>query len=332
MYDFTILILEGQFPTGVSVTRDMLTTAAAIAAKVGCPAPRWRLCSLQGGIVNLQGGFSIATTRLPVREKNDRSVWISAGLGLNTAAQVQERLRDQDAQEMALRVRKHLASGGRVAAACSAVFLLHAAGVLSGKTVTTTWWLGPLLQEMEPSCRVDTDRMVCGDGNVTTSGAAFAQTDLMVHLLRERFGNELVAAISRLLLIDGRVAQQAPFIVPEMMASGDELIARIIRRVEEALPQAPSVQALAAEFCMSERTLARHVQKAIGKTPSALIQSVRFRRARSLLENSRLTIEQVAEAVGYRDATALRKLVRKITGTSPRQNRLPRYQASAEAL
>lgn len=330
MYDFTILILEGQFPTGVSVTRDVLNVAETIAAKVGCPTPRWRLCSLHGGIVNLQGGFSIATTKLPVRERNDRSLWISAGLGLNSAADVHARLQDTDVMEMARRIRKHLDAGGRVAAACSAVFLLHSAGVLTGKTVTTTWWLGPLLQEMEPSCHVDTDRMVCGDGNVTTSGAAFAQTDLMVHLLRERFGNELVSAVSRLLLIDGRAAQQAPFIVPEMMASGDALISRLLQRIEEALPEVPSVEMLAAELCVSERTLARHVQKAIGKTPSALIQSVRFRRARSLLENSRLTIDQVAEAVGYRDATALRKLVRKITGVSPRQNRLPRYLPSEQ--
>lgn len=325
VHDFTVLVLPGQFPTGVSVSRDVLMTAEAVAARVGVPRPRWRICSLEGGVVPLQGGFSIATTRLPRRERNDRSVWITAGLGLNTAADVHRRLQDADVLEMARRIRRHVDGGGRIAAACSAVFLLQAAGLLPGRTVTTTWWLGPLLQEMEPACRVDTDRMVCADGQVVTSGAAFAQTDLMIHLLRERFGSELVTAVSRLLLIDGRVAQQAPFIVPEVLASGDELVTRLARRIEESLPDVPSVQALAAELCMSDRTLGRHVRKATGKSTSALIQSVRFRRARALLENSRMTIEQVAEAVGYRDSTALRKLVRKITGASPRQNRNAPY-------
>lgn len=325
MHDFTILVLPGQFPTGVSVSRDVLMTAEAVSASVGVSRPRWRICSLEGGVVPLQGGFSIATTRLPLRERNDRSVWITAGLGLNTADDVHNRLKDPDILEMARRVRRHIEGGGRIAAACSAVFLLHAADLLKGKAVTTTWWLGPLLQEMEPACRVDTDRMVCADGQVITSGAAFAQTDLMIHLLRERFGSELVTAVSRLLLIDGRVTQQAPFIVPEVLASGDELVSRLTRRIDESLPDVPSVETLAAEFCISDRTLGRHVRKATGKSTSSLIQSVRFRRARALLENSRMTIEQVAEAVGYQDPTALRKLVRKITGASPSQSRNAPY-------
>lgn len=90
--------------------------------------------------------------------------------------------------------------------------------------------------------------------------------------------------------------------------------------MEQSLSEAPFVEALASEFFMSDRTLGRHVRKATGKSTSALIQGVRFRRARALLENSRMTIEQVADAVGYRDPTAFRELVRKITGASPSQN------------
>lgn len=327
MFDFTIIVLEGQFPTGVAITRDVLLTAELIASKIGLARPRWRLCSLDGGNIRLQGGFSIETIALPLNENNDRSVWITSGLGLNQAEDVHRRLQDDDINRMALNIKAHLARGGKVAAACSAVFLLQHAGVLAQRTATTTWWLAPLLQNMEARCKVDADRMVCADGQIITSGAAFAQTDLMMHLLRERFGSELVTQVSRMLLIDGRVAQQAPFIVPELLASGDELVCRIAARIEQSLPNAPSVEQLAAEFCMSERTLARYIHKATGKSTLALIQSVRFRRARMLLENSKLSVEQIAEAVGYRDATALRKLVRKITGASPRQSRLNSYSS-----
>lgn len=329
MYDFTVLVLEGQFPTGVSISRDVLRTAEHMAPSVGVAKPRWRICSLDGGSLRLQGGFSIETVRLPTRERNDRSVWIAAGLGLNNAADVERRMRDEDVSRVAARIRRHIEGGGKVAAACSAVFLLQHTGLLKGRAATTTWWLARLLQEMEPDCRVDADRMVCADGPIITSGAAFAQTDLMMHLLRARFGSELVTAVSRTLLIDGRVARQASFIVPEVLASGDELVCRITARIEKALPRAPSVSKLASELCVTERTLSRHVRKATGKSTSALVQSVRFRRARALLENSRLTIDQIAEKVGYRDATALRRLVRRVTGATPRQSRTLPY---AEAL
>jgi len=49
----------------------------------------------------------------------------------------------------------------------------------------------------------------------------------------------------------------------------------------------------------------------------ALVQAVKLRKARNLLESSRLTVEQVAAAVGYQDATALRRLMKRIAGANP---------------
>lgn len=72
---------------------------------------------------------------------------------------------------------------------------------------------------------------------------------------------------------------------------------------------------------MSERTLSRHVHKATGKGTLALVQSVRWQRARTLLETSRMGVEQVAEAVGYQDATALRRMMRKTAGATPSRYR-----------
>jgi transcriptional regulator GlxA family with amidase domain len=50
---------------------------------------------------------------------------------------------------------------------------------------------------------------------------------------------------------------------------------------------------------------------------NALIRSIRVHRARSLLRTSRMPVEQVALAVGYRDATALRRLMRQAVGATP---------------
>ena len=199
-------------------------------------------------------------------------------------------------------------------------FLLQAAGLLPGRRVTTSWWLAAELQRVEPLCIVDADRMVCADGPLSTAGAAFAQTDLMLHLLRVQFGVALADAVGRILLIDGRQAQ-APFVVPAMLSNGNELVARLVKRIESALPHPPSVQTLAQEFAMSQRTLSRHVKEATGKSTMALVQSVRLNRARMLIESSRMSIDRVAGQVGYEDATALRRLMRKVTGANPSRYR-----------
>jgi transcriptional regulator GlxA family with amidase domain len=200
------------------------------------------------------------------------------------------------------------------------VFLLQAAGLLLKRRVTTTWWLAATLRRLEPGCTVDAGRMVCADGPVSTAGAAFAQTDLMLHLLRVQFGVALADAVGRVLLIDGRHAQ-ASFVLPTMLANGNALVARVVERVESALPTPPSVATLARELAMSERTLSRHVHEATGQSTMALVQSVRLNRARMLIESSRLSVEDVAAEVGYADATALRRLMRKMAGSTPSRYR-----------
>lgn len=320
MHDFTILVLPGAFASSVAATADILGAARSVAARAGVAPPRWRLCSPAGGMVALRSGMHIDTVRLPTRARDDRSTWVVPGLGLDTPEQIRRCLESQDAARAIDGLARHARAGGQVAASCSAVFLLNAAGLLQGRRATTSWWYAALLKRMAPDCTVDVDRMVCADGPVVTAGAAFAQTDLMLHLLRERCGSALTDLVSRLLLIDGRQAQ-APFIVPELLANGNDLVARLAARVEAALPAPPSVSELAREFCMSERTLARHVMKATGKSTQALLQGVRLRRARALLESSRMTVDQVAGAVGYQDATALRRLMKKVAGANPSRYR-----------
>ena len=316
MRDFTVLVLPGAYATSVAVTLDILNAAAALAPRLKTPRPTWRVLSPDGGVTPLGGGFSVQTAMLPTRSRSDASVWVAPGMGMVSSSAVADRLAHDDAQRAAQALARHVARGGRVAASCSAVFLLHAAGLLSGRRATTSWWLASDLRRAAPECIVDADRMLCVDGQVITAGAAFAQSDLMLHLLRSRFGVALADAVGRVLLIDGRQAQAA-FVLPSMVAGGDELVRKLTRRIESSLPAPPSVVDLANEFAMSPRTLARRVQAATGKGPLALVQSVRLNRARSLIEGSRMTIEQIASEVGYQDATALRRLMLKSAGANP---------------
>lgn len=314
MHDFTLLVLPGAFASSVAASIDMLRAAQSVAPRLKVAPPRWRVVSPQPGDVALGNGMRVQAGALPRRA--DRSLWIVPGLGTESPKAIAARLAQDDAQLAVQALRRQLAAGGTVAAGCSAVFLLQPTGALARRRVTTSWWLAPELRRREPECVLAADRMVCADGPVITAGAALAQTDLMLHLLQARCGAALADLVRRLLLIDARQAQ-APFAVPALMASGDALVAQLTQRIESALPQPPSVAALAGEFAMSERTLARRVRAATGLSPLALVQGVRLHRARALIETTRMNIDQVAAEVGYADATALRRLMRKLGGATP---------------
>jgi transcriptional regulator GlxA family with amidase domain len=319
MMDFEVFIIDGAYPSSVAMSRDILDAAAHVAARMGIAVPTWGLYSLAGGRVALRDGISVETRPLPPRRQDLRSVCVIPGLGADPDV-IGARMALPDGRAVARRLVAHVARGGQIAASCSAVFVLQAAGLLKGRRATTTWWLAPALAGMAPDCMVDAARMVCADGPIVTAGAAFAHADLMLHLLRERCGPALSETVARMLLLEHRQSQ-SPFVVPEVLASGHALVAQLTARLEKSLPSVPPISQLARELCVSERTLSRHVRRATGKSTSGLVQSVKLRRARTLLENSRMTIEQIAAEVGYRDATALRRLMRRTAGASPRQFR-----------
>lgn len=316
MHDFTVLLLPGAFASSVAVTLDLLGGAATLARHLQRPTPRWRVLAPGGGPVTLGNGMALEAAPLPQRPRADASVWVVPGLGTRSPAALQERLAQDDAQLAARALAAQLRGGGQVAAACASVFLLQACGALPGRRVTTSWWLAPHLRQLQPDCRVEADRMVCVDGQITTAGAAFAQADLMLHLLQARLGAPLAEQLRRLMVLDAREVQ-SPYAIPSVLASGDAFVARVAERIESALPHPPRIAELAGEFAMSERTLARRVRAATGLSPLALLQGVRLNRARALIESTRMTIDQVAAAVGYGDATALRRLMQRRAGASP---------------
>ena len=315
MIDFTILALDGLYTTSFAATVDMFTLAAELAPRFNVAPPRWKVCSVIGGEIRTSAGFSVKAEELNP-SADDKSIWVVPGLGLGRPNELKSRLEKTDAIQVIDALRKHTEFGGTIAASCSAVFLLQSAGLLRNRRATTSWWLAPELKRLEPSCTVEESRMVCVDGTVITGGAGMAQTKLILHLLRGLCGGDLTDAIGRILLVDASQAQ-AQFIAPEVFLSGDDLVSRLVKRIESSLPDLPSVGELAKEFCMSERTLARHIHKSTGKSTLVLMQGVKQRRARVLLESSRMSIEQIAAAVGYQDATALRRLMKRVSGATP---------------
>lgn len=311
--ELQLLVLPGAHAAGVAVSLDILRAAATLAPGLTLPAPRWRVLSPEGGDVELAGGLRCPTQ--PLSDADDAGLWVIPGLATESTEALELRLAQADTRTVSDHLARRLAQDLPVAATCSSVFLLRDTGALDGRRVTTTWWLAQHLRRTAPGCRVDADCILCVDGPLLTAGAAMAQVDLMLHLLRGQAA-ALADAVARVLLLDARSAQSA-YALPALLSNADALVRRLVRAIEDALPLPPAVAALADAFAMSPRTLSRRVRDATGHGPSALIQAVRLERARRLIETTRMSIDQVAAAVGYEDATALRRLMRRRTGATP---------------
>lgn len=321
MPHYSIVVLDGALGAATALTLDVLAAARRIAEVLRKPAVEWRV--LAGGpAVGLGNGLTLAADRFGPGTRLGRTTLIIPGLGFQEPGEIAPRLAAPDVQALARLARRHHAGGGTIAASCSGVFLLGVAGLLAGRTATTAWWLADAFRQLVPDCRLETGRMVVQDGRIVTAGAALAQTDLMLHLLRRDLGPKVADLTARYLLIDGRPTQ-ARYMLWSHLRHSDDLVARLEGLANRHLGANFGVAEAAQALRVTERTLHRRVLKATGRSPSAFLQSVRLARAHHLLETTGLPVEEVARRVGYGDATALRRLIRRNLQAAPRDLRRP---------
>jgi len=321
MTDFNVVLTGASYASAAASCLDMLAAAARLAPRVMSPIPEWTVSSLDGGILQLGESFSLNTSSLRRLGAHNRSVWILPALNAENTDELEDQIRRPDMTELALLVGMHVRSGGAVAAAASSVLLLHAAGVLRGRRVTTSKLFAGRLASSDAAVRVSSERTLCVDGPVITCSECFSQAEMIMFLI-SRFGGPSMRE-----LMNGTWLREEGDTLPSLTAR-DALIAKIVTMIENSLPEPFSVARLAQELHLSERTLSRHVRSVTGKSTIALLQDVKARRARALLERSRLPIDQIAAEVGYSDSTALRRLMKRRTGNQPSHYRSASFPAS----
>ncbi|MBI3226085.1 MAG: helix-turn-helix domain-containing protein [Mycolicibacterium cosmeticum] len=241
---------------------------------------------------------------------------ILPGLGAANAQEIEARLGAEDIGAAHRWLREAHDGGSQIAASCTAVFVLGAAGFLDQRRCVTTWWLGAELARTAPAAQVVIDEMVVHDGPMWTAGSSFAHIDLMLALMRHFGGAALSDELAGRLLIDQRTSQ-ASFLIPSHLAVRDDTIADLESFVRTNLTHPHSLTSLARRCGVSPRTLARMTDKAVGMSPMQLVARVRLQRALYLLRTTRDPLEEISTAVGLGDPASLHRLVKKHTGQSP---------------
>ena len=91
--------------------------------------------------------------------------------------------------------------------------------------------------------------------------------------------------------------------------------------VTDHLHESLSVERLAAHAHMSPRTFARRFRDETGTTPLQWITNQRLALTEELLENTSLSVEQIASRVGFGQGATLRHHFTSARGTTPLQYR-----------
>ncbi len=280
----------------------------------GLPRYDFALAALQPGPIRTSSGFSMLIEHGLERAATADLVAVPAWHDPST----------RPPEPMLDAIRAAVARGAKVLSVCSGAFVLAAAGVLDGRRAATHWKYASLLAEMYPAIDVDPDVLYVDDGPTLTSAGTAAGIDACLHLVRTTEGARVANALARRMVVpphrEGGQAQYVETPVPAQRSGNADLL-EVLDWVRLRLADPPSVEEMASRARMSPRTFARRFRDTTGATPHAWVVQQRVQRAQELLEDSDLSIEQIARECGFAGGAGLREHFVRLRGVSPQSYR-----------
>ncbi|HEY2607655.1 MAG TPA: transcriptional regulator FtrA [Paraburkholderia sp.] len=270
---------------------------------------RFAVCAGEAGPIRAAGGITIAAPyTLKLLERADTIVipgWRDAD--------------EAPPEPLLKKIRAAYERGARLCSICSGVFVLAAAGVLDGKTVTTHWRYAAKLQQRYPQLRVQPDALYVDEGRIITSAGSAAGLDMLLHLVRRDHGIAVANRVAqRLVVPPHREGGQAQFVPRPMPLDESGRLAKLMDWVRAHLAAPHTLRSLAERAAMSPRTLQRQFHDATGMAPYEWLLRERVAFARELLEaQAPLPMARVAELAGFGSEESLRRHFRRIALTSP---------------
>lgn len=219
----------------------------------------------------------------------------------------------------------------RYGSTCTGAFVLGAAGLLSGRRVTTHWQFAAELAALYPEAIVEPDSIFVRDGSMFSCAGVTAAFDLMLALVQEDLGREAALAVARFFVMflkrPGGQSQFSAQLAAQFVSR--EPIQRAQHWIHDHLRDRLSISELAQAVGMSQRNFARTFASETSMTPATYVELSRIDAARRLLEGGQLSLQQVAFQSGFSTPQAMRRAFARHMDVTPGDYR-QRFQSALQ--
>jgi AraC-like DNA-binding protein len=186
----------------------------------------------------------------------------------------------------------------------------------TGWGISWVHFQGPLAERLQARGVFTADRAVVPVGLDDAMQLAFQ--GLLDAVRLESTGAVAVAAAKAIEILARLQANAAP---DAPLARLQEIVRQARLKLEEDPGGLPAVESLIASSGMSRTHFFRTFKRQTGQSPYRYHLQFTIRRAGEMLRNSRLSVKQVAIALGFRSPYHFSKLFKKKTGMPPRDYR-----------
>jgi transcriptional regulator GlxA family with amidase domain len=273
---------------------------------------RVRVFSPQGTSATASNGTQVPAEPLPGRGERLHSVFVVAGGHPDewNWPGVYATLRSLDRD------------GVRIGGISGGPYLLAAAGMMSGERFTIHWEHAPALIEDFPGMMPEQARYII-DGKRLTCGGGVAPLDMMHAIISARMGADFARRVSDWYLHRHVSSAAEPQRASEAERHGTHhpILLAVIGKMETTIESPLDRKAMAVFARVTPRHLDRLFATQLDSTFLSEYRRIRLAHARKLLQQSSLSVSEIAFACGFSNPGHFARRYRETYGGPPRMTR-----------
>ncbi|CAH9058119.1 HTH-type transcriptional regulator CdhR [Pseudoalteromonas holothuriae] len=303
MYEVAIICPNNALATGITGVIDILNVANTLAGK---QIFSWQLVGIEERKVFTSQGLVLpCDKKLAELDRVDVMLWVGSQFqGSQSLWKSCQAYKPFKAHIVQLSEQSE-----HVIATCTAVSYLATSGFLDDYKVTSSWWLKSFYQRYFAQLNVSQEKIFLRDGKVLTSGAAQCYFSMMVYFVEQTCGAALADELSSWLAIPQLLTSQQSYMqIGAFEMHRDERLLSLQNYIKKNLSDALTLDTLAQQINLSERTLIRRFQKQVGLSPTQYVRLARLEYAKRLLRTTRMSVNEVAWQVGYQDVGSFKRV------------------------
>ncbi len=215
-------------------------------------------------------------------------------------------------------LRRNHRFGRRLGAICTGTFALAQAGLLNAQTFTLHWEDQPAFIEEFPDLTPSQNIFEISE-TLLTCGGGHASTDMMLTLIEERHGEQLAIVCADMCLHvrsrGGTVPQRSNIAVA--IGSRNQHLLNALQLMQDAIEDPLTVADLCTQLDISRRQLERLFARYLNQSPMQVYFDMRLHHAYGLMNETALSITEIALASGFNSATHFSRQFKRRFGASP---------------
>lgn len=196
--------------------------------------------------------------------------------------------------------------------------ILAAAGLMEGRRMTVHWEHAPALQEISPTLLVERSLYVVDRDRITCAGG-IAPLDLMNMLISLQHGADFAQKVSDWFLQTQIRPAENPQRADNIARYGvtNRPVVDAISAMEAHIADPLTLSEIAKIAGVSERQLNRLFKTKMGQSTQAFYRQIRLETAKGLLNNSSLSVTEIALITGFSDTAHFSRSFQEAYGQSP---------------